>query len=394
MSSKAVRKPKSEGLTAKGEVILFIKPPTDGWPKASKRKGSDNYEAKGIDPETGKRKSYYDKDPEKASKKAAKSLGLLDYLPDSTLHGIYVTSYWPSVRPRSYNWREQIRWAYDGFIGPKWGGYDLADLKRNDIQNWFNDLIGKLENSSLRKIRIVMSCIINHAMDDDDCQISRNPCARIKLPAVEDPEKTALTPRELRKLIECAQGREIPIVLLGAMGLRKGEICGVQADRIQKGDLVVNQQVQYEKGLGFFLTPKLKTPQSKRTIPLPQDFKERLVNAGQVSDIFIASDSLGGFVTPKNVDRELASAVGRAGIPRISPHELRHTFITILENELEAPDTIVAKLAGRAKKGLNAGYSHSTLILLRKWTEKYWDHVMNAVSDECPLGFTTEAVVN
>ncbi|HLO97986.1 MAG TPA: tyrosine-type recombinase/integrase [Fimbriimonas sp.] len=399
MSNQAARnrKPRSEGLTAKGEHILYLRPQADAWPEASERAARPGtFEAKGVDA-SGKRKSYYGKTAYEASYKAAESLGLLEVADDLSLHAFYCRSYWPSVAARSYNWREQIRWAYDNYIGPKWGGVDMPAIKKREVQEWFNSLIGKLEASSLHKIKIVFSGIINLALDelvddDDNSLIRRNPLARIKLPAKAEPDKIALTAGQLRALIDAASGREVPAILLCSIGLRKSEACAVQRDRIKTSVLEVNQQIAYEKGKGFFMTTVLKTPQSKRRIPLPTGFEAMLLGADQVSDVFVCSDSLGGFLTPKNLDRELAAAVKRAGVPSISAHELRHTFISILENELEAPDTIVSMLAGRSKRSSNSAYSHSTMQQLQRWMNAYWELISKA-EPECLQECTTAVVV-
>ncbi|MBS1702868.1 MAG: tyrosine-type recombinase/integrase [Armatimonadetes bacterium] len=396
MSSKAarIRRPKSEGLTARGE-ILYIRPHAEAWPQATERSTRPGtFEAKGIGPD-GKRKSFYGRTAYEASYKAAESLGLHEDLDDLSLHTFYCSSYWPSMKARSYNWREQIRWAYDNYIGPKWGGVDLPAIRKKDVQAWFNLLLGTMANSSLHKVKIVFSGIMNAAIDEfddrDDGRELKNPVARVKLPAKEDPQKTVLTPYEVRRLIESSQGREVPAVLLCAIGLRKSEACGVQRNTIA-GGVEVLQQIAYEKGKGFYPTPTLKTRQSLRTVPLPKDLEERLLNAGQVSDIFICSDSLGGFLTPKNLDRELAAAVKRAGIRKVTPHELRHTFISLLENELEVPDSVVAALAGRAKRGRNSEYSKSFRSQMERAMDRYWKLVMTAEADG-PLQVCTTAVV-
>lgn len=400
MSSQAgkQRRPKDEGLTAQGN-ILYIRPLPKGWPAASERPSRPGlWESKGLDPITGKRKSYYASNAYDASRQAAASLGYdveqNEAQTDLTLHSFYCEVYWPGLKARSYNWREQVRWAYDHYIGPKWGGTDLRAITKRDAQNWFNSLIGTVANSSLGKIKIVFSAIYNAAMDeteDDQSQaVTRNPITRIKLPAVIEPDKIALTASQLHRLIIHAQGREIAPIILASLSLAKGETCAVQYDRIRGGILDVNQQIQYEKGKGFFVTSILKTPQRKRKIPLPENVIKRLADAKGKSDIFVCSDSVGGFLTPKNFDRELAAACKRAQIPSISPHELRHTFISILENELEIPTTIVSRLAGKAKKGINRDYSHSTMQQMRRAMDAYWQLILSADPEECLHDCTTD----
>ena len=66
--------------------------------------------AKGVDPTTRKRKTFYARSAEEASTQAAISLGTFH---DTTLFSFYSSVYLPTVRHRSQNWLDQIAWAMD-----------------------------------------------------------------------------------------------------------------------------------------------------------------------------------------------------------------------------------------------------------------------------------------
>jgi integrase len=223
--------------------------------------------------------------------------------------------------------------------------------------------------------------VMNLAESDEI--ITKNPISRVRLPRAEKPDKTALTFEELSALIAASHDAIRPFVLLGALGLRAGEALGVTFAHVGD-DLRVRQQVLQPKG-GCKLVETLKTPQSRRDIPIPASFREALLGCNQVSGIYVCSDSKGGYLTPNNASRELEIAVTKAGIRRITPHELRHTFISLMENELEAPAAIVACLAGRVYAGPNAGYSHSHRRQLAKWINAFWD--------KCQPGAVVQSVV-
>ena len=89
----------------------------------------------------------------------------------------------------------------------------------------------------------------------------------------------------------------------------------------------------------------------------------------------MCSNTKGGHLTPNNAERELAAAVKRAGIPRVTAHEFRHTFISLLENEWEAPPSIVAALAGKTDDRVTSGYSLSHRTQLEKWMKSFWSEV-------------------
>ncbi|MBX3114396.1 MAG: hypothetical protein KF836_07495 [Fimbriimonadaceae bacterium] len=65
-------------------------------------------------------------------------------------------------------------------------------------------------------------------------------------------------------------------------------------------------------------------------------------------------------------------------MPVVGPHALRHTFISLLENEHECPPSIVAELSGKAKQGNTANYSHAHMEQKRKWMQMLWDRCSTA----------------
>jgi integrase len=338
-------------------------------PKAHEVKPG-TFQAKGVDPETGKRKSYYGKTALEASMKAANSFGTKIH--DESLYGYYANSYLPTIIHRSTNWRTQVGWAMDKFVIPEFGTMALTDIDRVSAQRFFNRISKNLAPSSVQKIKIVFSGVLNLAEDDE--LIPKNPLRRVRIQPVNDPCKRALTYAEARALIEASHDLAKPFIILGLCGLRLGEALGVTRSAIVDGTLFVTQQVLQPKG-GCVVTKTLKTPQSQRMIPLPEGLVKMLLDCNQVSGIYVCSNTKGGYLTPNNVTREMAKAVENAGIGKVTPHELRHTFISLLENELEVPPAVVASLAGKKGEGITAGYSHSHKAQLLKAMTRHWDEI-------------------
>lgn len=98
-----------------------------------------------------------------------------------------------------------------------------------------------------------------------------------------------------------------------------------------------------------------------------------ILDSGQVSAVYVCSDGKGGYLTPNNAARLLKAECARLDLPVISPHELRHAFITILEDDLEAPQPVVCALTGKSYKGQTADYLHHRMTSKEKWMSKYWD---------------------
>lgn len=265
----------------------------------------------------------------------------------------------------------------DRYVLPEFGQAHLADIRRADLQVFFNRLGKSLGPSSLAKVRIVLSGVFRLAVADE--LLAANPATFVRLPQPPPPRKTALTFAELGALVEAAGPLARPFVLLaGCCGLRLGEAVGVTRHALSRaGVLTVSQQVQQHKG-GCVVKDTLKTGHSRREVPLPAGLLDALLSCGQVSGVWVCSDSLGGYIRPKNVARELRRACLEAGVPIVSPHELRHTFISLMDNELEAPRTVVMALAGHSPQTTTDGYSHVRVEQKLRWMERYWARTADA----------------
>lgn len=326
------------------------------------------------DPVTGKRLSYYGASPEEARAARDAALGIDPTPSEDSLYDYYVRVYLPTIMHRSQNWRSQVAWAMDKYILPWFAGEDIRTITRASLQNHFNRNLGNLSPSSRNKVKIVLSGILNLAEQDEI--IPRNPASTIRLPAPTEPVKQALSPLELRQLIDSSRGQVRSFILLsGLCGLRIGEACAVTTADIHEGILHVENQVLQPPG-GPHVTSTLKTPQSKRRIALPAALEAELVSGREA---FVIQQSRTRttrlFCTPSNVARELKRHQAEKGLKDVSPHELRHTFISILENDLGCPQNLVLELAGKARVN---SYSHGREELHREWMSKLWETVMNA----------------
>lgn len=269
----------------------------------------------------------------------------------------------------------------DKYVLPELGSRDIRELKRPELQLFFNGLGTNMKASSAGKVKIVLSGILRLAMADEI--IATNPLTFVRLAPKDAVEKTALSFDELRALITASSALVRPFVMLaGCAGLRLGEAVGVTRSAISKdGVLSVCQQVLQLKGR-CEVSQSLKTANSRRDIPLPAEFLKELLGCGQASGIWVCSDSKGGYVRPKNITRELKTACTRAEMPVVSPHELRHTFISLMDNEVEAPRTVVMALAGHSARSTTDGYSHVKIEQKRRWMERFWDQVSTSCSPE------------
>src|SRR5204862_475399 len=66
--------------------------------------------------------------------------------------------------------------------------------------------------------------------------------------------------------------------------------------------------------------------------------------------------------------------------PGFHTHLLRHTFVSVMENELECPRRIVAQIAGKARKGEMDRYSSSYSARRQVWADKYAALILSDLS--------------
>jgi len=341
------------------------------------------FEAKGLDPVTGKRKSFYSRVSQAEADRLAglsKGRGLPES--DDSFEWYAKFVFLPAIHSRSAGWQSNVAWALDKAIVPEIGRISFKALDRARVQLMFNRLSARFKSPyTVLSVYKVMAAICNLA--ELDGAVERSPCRKIRLPAMPSPDKTALSFEDLSRLIRASHETVRNFVLLsGCCSLRLGEACAVMRSAIdQNGDLHVKEQLLQHVGGQIERTQTLKTPGTRRRIPLPEGLATML-RAGRPS-LHICSNCDGGALLPKSVRKELHAACDAAGIERVSPHELRHTFISLMENELEAPQRIVEALSGKAKSGATAGYSHTQRHQLLKWMELYWDRASRVyVSDD------------
>ena len=107
-------------------------------------------------------------------------------------------------------------------------------------------------------------------------------------------------------------------------------------------------------GRGFHVDV-LKTSASHRTIGLPAAAVESWSSSSANAGNWRAGNELGGrsrvpsrhgtVLEPSNVRRELSRICAAAGVPRITPNELRHTCATLL-NDDGVPLELIADMLG------------------------------------------------
>lgn len=256
----------------------------------------------------------------------------------------------------SYSRRSDYVNAINLHICPYIGGMLVKEVKPEHCQMVLSKM-AHLSNSMQSKTVTTLKQIFECA--EENGLIFRSPCNKLKAAGERSKEKIPLTSEQCKTLLEATKGtRAYLFIMLGLYaGLRREEICGLRWTDVDltanPPHLTVNSAARFEGTKTVFPSP-LKTKAAHRTIPLPAVLVAALAEEKKrAKSVFVVPSANGGVATPqtvknliKIVDRRRASNVvpldkEAAEQPRgpkiertlnfrITPHQLRHTYITTL----------------------------------------------------------------
>ena len=202
----------------------------------------------------------------------------------------------------------------------------------------------------------------------------------LKLPAVNPSNTSVLNNLEQKSVYAyvCSSPtpRRLGMLLMMQMGLRIGEVCGLQWGDfdLQNGVLSVRRTVKriyMAPGKTTLVTQSPKTQSSERDIPIPTGIlsllKEEYV--GQSNEVWFLSDSNLRPVEPRCYYKSLQGYLKQAQVPVVRPHALRHTFAT------------TCLQAGCNIKTLSELMGHSNPdITLKRYAHSCWEWKLNEMN--------------
>jgi integrase len=178
-------------------------------------------------------------------------------------------------------------------------------------------------------------------------------------------ERIALTPEEMKALIDAAKTHRLYALFLLALsvGLRPGEVAGLHWDDLRLDDndgafVELNHAVQRQANNRFTVVPVLKNAGAYRNLALPAvavaalkrhrkiQLAEQVKATSWPCPELVFASTRGTVLNPRNVAREFEKVCKRAGVPTIVPYETRHSFATMLSNDPNVSDWEAADLLG------------------------------------------------
>ena len=294
-----------------------------------------------------------------------------------------------------YGTRVSYQSLLDAVIFPALKGKRMLDIKPKDIQTVIASISDK-SYSINKNTLLILNQIFKFACENKD--VLKNPCEKIAPGGIPQKSRTALTDEQVDVLLAAVNGlKAYPFCMIALYaGLRREEILGLKWDCVDLGktpSITVKRALRFEHNRPV-VSEKLKTKASKRVIPIPTVLSSYLSELKEQSHSdYVISNSDNGplsetqffrlwhavkvrstaervykvYANGKCIERKITPQKGAKAKNNkhyytidfeVTPHILRHTYITSLLNAGVDVKT-VQYLAGHEKSKITLDiYAH------------------------------------
>lgn len=276
------------------------------------------------------------------------------------------------VKDQTYYFTYQIN--VEKYLIPFFGTMRLQTIRQIDIQRYFNTVQNAetgaaLSASVLDKHKMILSSIFHAAIDNDLC--FKNPVKNIKITSKPKQERHVYTAEQAKQAEQYAleHGR-YDIVLLMHTGLRRSELLGLQWTDLDFERKLLHVQRAVTQTKGGILIDKPKTKTSVRDVPISDFIIEILEKIERTGTYVIAGKNFDEPMKPHTYADHFAVFMRKmqeeTGLPILTPHELRHTYGTLLrENDVDI--YTIQKVLGHSDISITSNiYVHNDIEVLRK----------------------------
>lgn len=241
---------------------------------------------------------------------------------------------------------KESKWAYttaelykmyiDVHFAPYFKGMKITDIKPKTLDEFYNfklsqettknKRIYKMSINTVRKLNTFLKSAFNYAIVNK--QIKENPTKHVVLAKEKTYDPVIYNEDMFSELLGCVSGTddEIPIVLGGGCGLRRGEIFGLYWKDINLTGKTVSVETTNVRFREYTeKDPKNET--SKRTISIP-DYVATVLKLYKVRSKHTGPDDK--VITrwkPGAYSERFSKLLKRFGLPHTRLHDLRHPYV-------------------------------------------------------------------
>lgn len=229
-----------------------------------------------------------------------------------------------------------------------------------------------LSGTTVNKLYRALYSVLEQATIDG--RMSSNPLGRQKAPKIDTKERRALTPGQLHAAYAALDGLgldgyAVALRLIMALGLRRGEACGVLASDLDLTAGVLNVRHAVKERDGSIGAPK--SAAGARCLPLPPGLAETLLEWLRERDArgigraaTLCCNKHGGTLRPQLLQRYWNERRDTLGCDGLTLHELRHSNLSMMARHMPSAFDL-QRWAGWSSLEPARVYIHSDMDALR-----------------------------
>jgi integrase len=212
---------------------------------------------------------------------------------------------------------------------PELGVRRLSDVRRVDLQDFADRMLGEgMQPSTISVTLMPLRAIYGRALSRGE--VALNPTSGLRLPAIRSRRDRVADPDEAAALIAAlpAGDRALWATAFYA-GLRRGELQALRWEDVNVAAGTIDVERSWDEHGRVMVLPKSRG--GRRRVPIPAVLRDHLVEHRMAADR--AEGLVFGTDTPfshDSVQRRADAAWEQAGLRRVTPHEARHTFASLM----------------------------------------------------------------
>ena len=264
-----------------------------------------------------------------------------------------------------YTYLTTYKTHYDKYINPYFGKALINLLRPVDVQTFF-DKHNKLSSSMRKKFLLILNGIFNLAIDNDLCL--KNPARKITITEQTKIKKRVFTKKQKDIFTdECKKRGYYDFIILIETGMRRSELLGLHWEDVNYKNKYISVTEAITPNNKYTDEKDTKSEHSIRQIPISKSALDYIKKYAATGYVLTGNDkpmSPSGYA--KNFKKRMDELCNECNIPGLTPHELRHTFGTLLR-EKGADIYTISKAMGHATIEITAKtYVKNDLKVLRK----------------------------
>ena len=244
---------------------------------------------------------------------------------------------------------------------------DLRIIQPINIQEFFSAK-SSCSESLLSKIHMCLTAIFDAAIENDLCY--KNPVKSKSITYASTRtrnEKKVLTSEQI--VLVCAQTKMPEITALLHTGMRRGELCGLMWSDVdlEKRTIKISRSIALTNGVGIKTNPPKWN--SYRMIPIDDTMLAQLKGLYSTrTSLYVYPNKHGSAQNPSTFAHNLERHMKQLppDIPRLTAHEMRHTYGTELRRRGVDIYTIQKVMGHRDIKMTSELYVHNEIEELKK----------------------------